>query len=96
MVVRKHAGFVVVCQFAEIAMDVIVFAAISLHLDGHVFDAEIHGNPRLNDLQQVKGGVRSIDHDVGGEHDQAWFHCPNMEIMDVFHAGNRFNGRGDM
>ncbi len=77
-------------------MNVVVLTALGFQLDGHVFDAEIHGNARLNDLQQVWGGVDPIEHHVGGEHDQAWFYCPNMEIVDILHAGNRFNGRGDV
>lgn len=89
MVVRKHAGFVmVVGQFAEIAMDVVVFTALGFQLDSHVFDAELRGNAGLDHVQQVQRGVGPVDHDVGGEHDQAWFHSPNMEIVDVLHAGN--------
>ena len=97
MVMRKHAGFmVVVGKLAEITMNVVMFAAFAFQLDGHVFDAEILGNAGLDHLQQVEGGVGSIDHDVGGQHNQAWFHSPNMEIMDVSDAWNRFDGRGDV
>ena len=97
MVVRNYTGFVVVIgQFAEIAMNVVVFTTLAFQLDGHVFDAEIPGNAGLDHVQQVEGGVGSIYHDVGGQHDQSWFHSPNMEIVDVSDAGNRFDGRGDV
>ena len=95
--VRQRIGFVVVVsQFSEVAMDVAVFATLGFQLDGHVFDAEIHGNARVDQLQQVEGRFSPVDHDVGGEHDQPGLDGPYMEIVDVLDAGKRLNGCRDV
>jgi hypothetical protein len=55
MMLYEGMGFVVLLrQFAKIAVDVIRIIALGFELNGHVFDAEAHGDPDLDQLQQLK------------------------------------------
>ena len=85
-------------EFGQVTMDVVGIAAMSLQLNGHVLDAEIGGNPVMDRAEQRVGkdGVVSIHQHVGSEHDETGFHGPDMKIVHVLHAGQRFNRRGDL
>ncbi len=66
-------------------------AAFRFELDGLVFDLEFVGHPIPDCLEEVgrEGLVAAIDLHVGRHHDEAWFHRPDVEVMDVLHAGDR-------
>ncbi len=85
-------------EFGQIAMDVFGVAAVGFHLDREVLDAEIVGDALPNGAQQRVGedGVVSIHQYMGGEHDEAGLHGPDMEIMHVLYAGQRLDRRGDL
>lgn len=72
-------------------------AAFRFELDGLVFDLEFVGHPIPDCLEEVgrEGLVAAIDLHVGRHHDEAWFHRPDVEVMDVLHAGDGFDGGGD-
>jgi len=40
--------------------------------------------------------IISLDEDMTGHHNQPRFDRPDMEVMDVLHAGDRFDGRSHM
>ena len=82
------------CQCGEIAVNLIRVATISSHLNRHVLDAEICADPCADGLQKVIGHCRiiSVDEDMTGHHNQPRFDRPDMEVVDVFHAGDRFDG----
>lgn len=54
VMVGEGMCFVVVfCQLSEVAMDVIGIATLGLQLNSHVFDAELCGDPVLDELEQI-------------------------------------------
>ncbi len=69
-------------------------AAFRFELDGLVFDLEFVGHPIPDCLEEVgrEGLVAAIDLHVGRHHDEAWFHRPDVEVMDVLHAGDGLDG----
>jgi hypothetical protein len=55
MMVGEGMCFVVVCcQFPKVAVDVVRIAALGFQLNGHVFDAEVRGDPYLDQFQALK------------------------------------------
>lgn len=78
-------------------MDGFGMAAFRFELDGLVFDLEFVGHPIPDCLEEVgrEGLVAAIDLHVGRHHDEAWFHRPDMEVMDVLHAGDGLDGCRD-
>jgi len=97
MMVREGLGFVVMSgQLPKVEVDVVWIAALGFQLNGHVFDAEICRDPVLDQLQQLQRGAMMFDHDVAGEHDQPGLDRPNVQIMDVPHAGDGFHRGCDM
>ena len=97
MMVGEGLCFVVVIgQFPKVAVDVVGIATLGFQLNGHVFDAEIRRDPILDQLQQLQRGPMMFDHDMAGEHDQARFDRPNVQIMHVLDARDCFHRGGDM
>jgi hypothetical protein len=49
-------------------------------------------------LEEVgrEGLVVAVDLHMRGHHDEARFNRPNMQVMDILHAGNGFDGGGDL
>ena len=48
---RSYMGFVMLLgQFSKVAVDVVRIAAFGVQLNGHVLDAEIRGDPVLDQL----------------------------------------------
>ena len=63
--------WLVLCgEFGQVAMDIVGVAAMGFHLDRHVFDAEVGGNPIMDRAEQRVGevGVISIHQHMGGQH----------------------------
>ena len=84
------------CQLPEVAVDIVRIAALGFQLNGHVFDPKVRRDPVLNQLQQLRRGVMTFDHDMAGEHDQSRFDRPDMKIVHVLDSGIGFHSRGDM
>ena len=86
------------CQRGEIAVDIVRVATVGSHLNRHMLDAEICADPGADGMQKVIGHGRivSIDEDMTGHHNQAGFDRPDMEVVDVFHTGDRLDGRGHL
>jgi len=89
---------VLLCQRGEIAVDLVMVATVGSHLNRHVLDAEICADPCADGLQKVIGHCRivSIDEYMAGHHYEPGFDRPNMEVVDIFYAGDRFDGRSHM
>ena len=51
MVCEGVCFVVVFCQLSEVAMDVVGIATLGLQLNSHVFDAEVHSDPVLDQLE---------------------------------------------
>ena len=52
MMVREGLCFVVLFgQFPEVAVNVVRIATLGFQLNGHVFDAEVRGDPVLDQLE---------------------------------------------
>jgi len=52
---REDWCFVVVLgQLPKVAVDVVRIAALGFQLNGHVFDAEVRGDPYLDQFQALK------------------------------------------
>jgi len=86
---------VLLCQRGEIAVDLVRVATVGFHLYRHMFDAEICADPGADGMQKVIGHCRiiPIDEYMTGHHNQPRFDRPDMEVVDVFHAGDRLDGR---
>lgn len=89
---------VLLCQRGEIAVDFVGVATVGSHLNCRMLDAEICADPCADGMQKVIGHCRivSIDEDMTGHHNQPGFDRPDMEIVDVFYAGDRLDGRSHM
>lgn len=49
MVMREGMGFAALfCQLPQVAVDVVGIATLGFQLNGHVFDAELRGDPVLD------------------------------------------------
>jgi len=54
MTVYEGLCFVVLLgQLPQVAVDVVWITTLGLQLNGHVFDAELSGDPALDQLQQL-------------------------------------------
>ena len=86
---------VLLCQRGEIAVDLVRVATVGSHLNRHMLDAEICADPCADGMQKVIGHCRivSIDEDMTGHHNQPRFDRPDMKVVDIFHAGDRLDGR---
>ena len=86
---------VLLCQRGEIAMDVVRVATVGPHLNRHMLDAEICADPSADGIQKVIGHCRIIpvDENMTSHHNQPRFDRPDMEVVDVFYAGDRLDGR---
>ena len=86
---------VLFCQRAEIAVDLVRVATGGPHLNRQMFDAEIGADFCADSMQKVIGQCRivSIDEYMTGHHNQPRFDRPDMEVVDVFHTGDRLDGR---
>ena len=76
-------------------MDVVRVATVGSHLNRHMLDAEICADPGADGMKKVIGQYRivPIDEYMAGHHDQARFDRPDMEVVDVLHAGDCLDGR---
>ena len=95
LVAVERFDWLMLCgELGQVAMDVVGIAAMGFQLDRHVFDAEVGGNPVMDRAEQRVGEdcVISIHQHMGGEHDEARFYGPDMEIMHVLHAGQGLDG----
>src|SRR5580765_7840339 len=83
------------CQRGEIAVDLVRVATVGSHLNRHMLDAEICPDPCADGMQQIIGHCRiiPIDEDMTGHHNQSRFDRPDMEVVDVLHAGDCLDGR---
>ena len=86
---------VLLSQRGEVAVDLVLVATGGTHLNRQMLDAEICADPSANGMEKVIGQCRvvSIDEYMTGHHNQARFNRPDMEVVDVFHTGDRLDGR---
>ena len=80
-------------QLRQIAMDSVWVATVRAHLNRHMLDAEIAGHTCADGSKQFVGESRvvSIDQHVTGHHDEARLNCPDMQIVDILDARDRFD-----
>ncbi len=85
-------------QTIEIAVNGLGVAAFRLKLNREMLDAEFCRDPVPDRLQQVAGQglVISVDLHMRRHHDEAWFDRPNVQVVDILHAGNGFDGGRDL
>lgn len=92
MVVSEGVGFVVLFgQFPEVAVDIVGITALCFELNRHMFYAEVGSDPVLDELQKLKRSAMVFDHDMAGQHNQTRFHCPDVKIVHILHAGDGLN-----
>jgi hypothetical protein len=74
-------------------MDCIVMAAFSLYLNSGMVNPKILCDAAAYGLEQDAGdcGIASIHLYVASKHDQTRFHGPNVQIVNIFDAGHRFD-----
>ena len=91
--VRLLAG-----QSVEVAVHGVRVAAFRFQLDGQVFDAEVGCDALSDGMEEVAGQglIVPIDLYMRGHHDEARLDRPDVEVMHVLHAGNGFDGGGDL
>ena len=79
-------------------MDRVGMAALGFHLNGGMMNSKILRDAATYGLKQDAGDGRivTVNMDVTGEHNQAGFHGPDMQIMDIPDAGHRFDRGGHM
>ena len=94
----KMIGTVLAHQGRQVAMHRIFMGAMRLELDCDVGNPEILGDPSANVLEQFarEGAMVLIDQNVTGQHHQSRLDGPHMQIMNVVHARNRFDGACDV
>jgi hypothetical protein len=94
----KMIGTVLAHQGRQVAMHRIFMGAMRLELDCDVGNPEILGDPSANVLEQFarEGAMVLIDQNVTGQHHQSRLDGPHMQIMNVVHARNRFDGVCDV
>ena len=69
-------------------------AAFRFKLDGHMFDAEFGRDASSDGLQQIarEAVVIAVHLHMCRHHDEARFNGPDVQVMDILHAGNGFDG----
>ena len=87
-----------VVEFREVAMYGFGMAADCFQLNRQVLDAEVGCDPLPNRVEQFagEGFIVSVDLHMRGHHDEARLDSPNVEVMDILHAGDGFDGGGDL
>ena len=98
MAVQDFLVRVLTCESVEIAVDGLRVAAFRLQLDGEMLDAKLGGDPSPDRLEQVAGQglVITVDLHMCRHHDEPWFDRPNVQVVDVLHAGNGFDSGCDL
>ena len=94
MAVQDFRLRVLAGKMVEVAVDSLRMAAFRLQLDREVLDAEVRRDPAPDRLKEVACQclVVPVDLHMCRHHDEAWFDRPNVQIMDVLHAGNGLDG----
>ena len=92
--VQKFRMRMLVVEFREVAVDGVGMAAFGFQLNGQMFNLEFTGHPASDRLEKVgcEGLVAAVDLHVGGHHDKSRFDGPDVQVMDVLHAGDGFDG----
>ena len=74
-------------------MHVIGFRTPGFELNRMMVDMEVRGNHGLNVVKQsvLCRFVSGIDQDVAGQHDQARFNRPDVQVMDVLDSRYLFD-----
>ena len=91
---NKRLILVLLGQRREIAVDLLLVTTVGPHLNGHMSDSEFCDDSGADSMEQIIGDRRivSLDQYMTGHHNQARFDCPDMEVMDISHAGDRLDG----
>ena len=96
-VVHMYEPFILVLlgQRGEVAVDLVRMATGGAHLNRQMLDTEICADSSADGMEQVIGQCRivSIDEYMTGHHNQARFNRPDMEVVNIFHTGDRLDGR---
>ena len=73
-------------------------AAFGFELDRQVLDAEVDCDALSDGMEEVAGErlIVPVDLYMGGHHDEARLNGPDVEVMHVLHAGDGFDGGGDL
>ncbi len=76
----------------------IFMRAMCLELNRDMGNSEIVGDPAADGLEQFacERTILLVDQHMTGQHHQPWFNGPHVQIVNVIHAGNRFNGGRNM
>lgn len=98
MAVQDFLVRVLTGQTVEVAVDGIRVAAFCFKLDGDMFDAELGRDPASDRLKQIAGEslVIPVNLNVRRHHDEAWLDRPNVQVMDILHPWNGFDGGRDL
>lgn len=85
-------------ELVEVAVHGLRMAADCFQLDGQVLDAELGSDPLSNRVKQIAGErlVVSVDLHMCRHHDEARFDRPDVQVVDILHAGYGFDGGCDL
>ena len=91
-------GSMLAYQRREITMHGIFMRAMRLELDGDVGNPKVRRDTGTDVLEQFVGQYALVlmHQHVAGQHDQARFNGPDMQIVDIFNTRNSLDGRGNI
>ena len=96
--VQKLGMGMLVVEFREVAVDGFGMAAFGFELDRQMLDAEVGCDALSDGVEQFagEGFIVSVDLHMRGHHDEARLNRPDVQVMDILHTGNGFDGGGDL
>ena len=79
----------------EIAMDRVFVRTVRFELDRDVGNPKIGGDTTANILEQFvrESAAVLVNEDMTGQHHQARFNGPNVQIVNIVHPWDCFDGR---